>query len=289
MKRTTVLLLTAAMAIGMSGAAPREHQTATLEVTYRYEHALPQVDTIKYRSDEMLLQVAPDESRYFSIKTEFYDSLKASPGGSELINNMVMDALNKSGGIKTDSDGKILSITVNKDAMADVPRRGELVNVYKYPALNSMTVYYGVSGPDDILYTWDMPVDEIVWEPGDSTTYVLGYECQNAVADYHGRRWVAWYAPDIPASDGPWQLCGLPGLILSAESEGGEYRFTATAVNECKRQIKDMPGNHEIEKCDRKDFRRLEADVTANPGKGYGVVATNAAKIYHDLIETDYK
>ena len=50
-----------------------------------------------------------------------------------------------------------------------------------------------------------------------------------------------------------------------------------------------MPGNHEIEKCDRKDFRRLEADVTANPGKGYGVVATNAAKIYHDLIETDYK
>lgn len=93
------------MASGMSGAAPQEHQVATLEVTYRYEYAMPHIDSIKYRSDEMLLQVAPDESRYFSIKTEFYDSLKASPGGSELINNMVMDALNKSGGIKTGSDG----------------------------------------------------------------------------------------------------------------------------------------------------------------------------------------
>lgn len=289
MKRITILLLTAAMAIGMSGAAPQEHQVATLEVTYRYEYAMPHIDSIKYRSDDMLLQVAPDESRYFSIKTEFYDSLYNSPGGADMIRKMSMDALINSGGIKYEGNAVITSITVDREAMKDVPRRGVRGNVYKYPNQNEMTLYDCLIGSDDVCYTWTVPMDEIEWMPGDSTATILGYECQNAVADYHGRRWVAWYAPDIPVSEGPWQLCGLPGLILSAESDGGEYRFTATGVNECESPIKDRPGKHTLEKCDRKDFRRLEADVTANPGKGYGVVATNAAKIYHDLIETDYK
>lgn len=285
-----IITLLAAVAVAASAsAAGKQHSTAGLEVTYQYEHALTYVDSLKYKSDKMLLQVAPDESRYFSIKTEFYDSLKASPGGSELIDNMVMDALNNSGGIKRDANGNITSITVNSDAMKDVPRRGERVNVYKYHGQNVMTVFDCVSGPDAVFYTWDMPLGEIDWQPGDSVMTILGYECQNAVADYHGRRWTAWYAPDIPVSDGPWQFSGLPGLILKACSDGDEYRFTATAINECKSPIKDMAGEHDVEKCSRKDFRKLEAEIAIDPGKNFGLSGKNMSELYHDLIETDYK
>lgn len=288
MKRIITVLVVVAMACTVL-LAGRQHSEANLEVTYQYEYAVADVDSIKYRSDRMLLQIAPDESRFFSIKTEFYDSLAATPGGKGLINDMVLDALNKSGGIKRDAGGGITSITVSHDAMKDVPRRGVCVNVYKYPGQNTMNVYDRVQGSDDAVYTWDVPCDEISWEPGDSSMTILGYECQNAIADYHGRRWTAWYAPDIPVAEGPWQFCGLPGLILGAVSDGGEYRFTATAINECKTLIKDMPGNPDTEKCLRKDFRRLEADIAANPGRNFGISVSNTRKIHHDLIETDYK
>ena len=72
-------MLVIASVISLSAAA-RQHSEANIEVRYNYEYARPTVDSIKYDSDEMLLQLAPDESRFFSVKTEFYDSLVASPG-----------------------------------------------------------------------------------------------------------------------------------------------------------------------------------------------------------------
>ncbi|MDE6333783.1 MAG: GLPGLI family protein [Muribaculaceae bacterium] len=288
MKHIIILLVAAAVSASVF-AAKRQHSEANIEVTYQYDYAVATVDSLNYKSDKMLLQIAPDESRFFSVKTEFYDSLAASPGGKDMINDMVLDALNKSGGIKRDTDGNITSVTVSYDAMKDVPRRGVCVNVYKYPGENIMTVYDRIQSGDNALYTWDVPCDEIVWEPGDSTMTILGYECQSATADYHGRLWTAWYAPEIPVSEGPWQFCGLPGLILYAVSDGDEYRFTATAINRCNTQIKDIPGEPHTEKCTRKDFRMLEADIVANPGKNYGIAVPNKGKVHHDLIETDYR
>ena len=44
----------------------------------------------------------------------------------------------------------------------------------------------------------------------DSTTTIIGYHCQLAKTNFKGRTWLAWYAEDIPVSEGPWKLCGLP-------------------------------------------------------------------------------
>ena len=48
----------------------------------------------------------------------------------------------------------------------------------------------------------------------DSTTTIIGYPCQLAKTNFKGRTWLAWYAEDIPVSEGPWKLCGLPGLKI---------------------------------------------------------------------------
>ena len=46
-----------------------------------------------------------------------------------------------------------------------------------------------------------------------------------AVSDFRGRRWTAWFAPDISISDGPWKFSGLPGLIMEAYDTENHYRF----------------------------------------------------------------
>ena len=37
----------------------------------------------------------------------------------------------------------------------------------------------------------------------DSTTTIIGYHCQLAKTNFKGRTWLAWYAEDIPVSEGP--------------------------------------------------------------------------------------
>ena len=75
---------------------------------------------------------------------------------------------------------------------------------------------------------WEKPQ----WEIGDSTKTVLGYECVEATSNYRGRKWTAWFAPEIPIQEGPWKLCGLPGLILEAHDANSDYIFEATGLKQ---------------------------------------------------------
>ena len=56
----------------------------------------------------------------------------------------------------------------------------------------------------------------IKWELGERT----------ATCELHGVKWTVRYDEDIPTTAGPWKLCGLPGLITEAVSDGGIHRFT---------------------------------------------------------------
>lgn len=73
---------------------------------------------------------------------------------------------------------------------------------------------------------WEKPQ----WHLLPETEEVMGYQCQMAECDYRGRRWTAWFTVEIPLPEGPWKLCGLPGLILKARDAAGDYEFTAESV-----------------------------------------------------------
>ena len=68
------------------------------------------------------------------------------------------------------------------------------------------------------------------WEVYDSVKIILGYECFKALTNFRGRQWVAWFTPEIPISDGPWKLHGLPGLILEAYDVSHDYKFEAKGI-----------------------------------------------------------
>lgn len=69
------------------------------------------------------------------------------------------------------------------------------------------------------------------WQITQEKKKIEGYECFKAISKpFRGRTYIAWFCPEIPISDGPWKLCGLPGLILEAQDEKGEVKFIAQKV-----------------------------------------------------------
>ena len=123
---------------------------------------------------------------------------------------------------------------------------------------------------------------------------------------FHGRRWTAWFTQEIPLNAGPWKLDGLPGLILEAACDGGQYRFEADGIQQTDREIGPVYLADEYEKTERIKFLKSKRSFLDNPlGKinaqvaGDMVVVKNedgsdaAGRLFApretvDLIETDY-
>jgi len=69
----------------------------------------------------------------------------------------------------------------------------------------------------------DLPRQAWVLEEG--LKMIGRFTCKKAVAVFRGRRYTAWYCPDLPYSFGPWKLNGLPGLIVEAGDDDGQVSF----------------------------------------------------------------
>ena len=136
------------------------------------------------------------------------------------------------------------------------------------------------------------------WHAVDSVKEVLGYQCQMAEADYHGRHWTVWFTEEIPLQDGPWKFHGLPGLILEASEPSGQHSFVATGIETSDREIVPVYNADKYEKMSRIDLlegRRnsIFSGMTlfqAQTGYSLGVddvPETDESRKY-DFLETDY-
>lgn len=279
MKKILSLLSLCLVAIGASA-----QQKADIEVSYEAHHP-----NLRNGKDDLtsqyILLANSDESKFYSPKTEYVDSLNSTPDGKAKLNEMTRNAY---------LGGKL----------DDIPRSDGSYYVVK--SGNKYT-YYDNSGLEK--YVYDEPVAELGWEIGDSTKNILGYECVMASVNYHGRRWTAWFSPEIPVIAGPWKLIGLPGLILEATADGNQYSFIATGIQQTDKPITPVYLANEYEKTDRIKFLRARRSFLDNPlGKinaqfaGSGVTVSKVqnedgsdasgslfvpASVV-DLIETDY-
>lgn len=94
-----------------------------------------------------------------------------------------------------------------------------------YPQTGQQTIDY----PSMELFQYQEPMGQD-WEFVEGDTVILKHPCQKAVCHYHGRSWTAYFATDIPISDGPWKLCGLPGLILRAYDHSDSFIFNCVGI-----------------------------------------------------------
>jgi GLPGLI family protein len=141
------------------------------------------------------------------------------------------------------------------------------------------------------------------WKIEKITKEILGYKCQKAIANFRGRTWIAWYAPDIPIQDGPWKLWGLPGIILEAKDSDSLYNFVAIGLE--KKEAKPIILRKErYLNCTRDEYMNQKKIYGQNPtvaiaknrggevkitnGKGESVKIKDMGREYID-IEKDIK
>jgi len=128
----------------------------------------------------------------------------------------------------------------------------------------------------------------------------LGYPCQKAKCNFRGRQWTVWFASDIPVSDGPWKLGGLPGLIMEAYDQGIQYHFMIIGLQKVEGEpivfSNTYVGSNRFEKTSRKDFLKAQKRYLMDMS-GYIELETsidlgsNASQkiMRYDLLELDYK
>jgi len=101
------------------------------------------------------------------------------------------------------------------------------------------------------------------WELLTDTMTILSYSCQKAVCNFKGRDFEAWFTPEIPRSEGPWKLQGLPGLILKVADSQGHYSFECSGLINAEEKI--MFGADGYEPISRKNLNKVYERFATDP------------------------
>lgn len=68
------------------------------------------------------------------------------------------------------------------------------------------------------------------WELVNEKKEINGYQCYKAISNFRGRKWEAWYSPEIAINYGPWKFWGLPGLIFEVSDVDKTYNFFLSKI-----------------------------------------------------------
>lgn len=96
---------------------------------------------------------------------------------------------------------------------------------YTYTDFGKGLVYSTVASWEGAARILREPLPTIQWKITEKQQEIGPYRCRYAEGFFRGRKYGAWFAPDIPVRFGPWKLYGLPGLVVSASEENNAVVF----------------------------------------------------------------
>jgi len=258
-----------------------DYPRADIKVSYNYHKKfLRGSDGVVEKNVPFILLSNKNQSKFYCPGTEFKDSLLSTPSGrakeKEIFNAAAAAYVENRDRSAMDAVVYHTRIYVTKDFV------------------NSTSVTYDEAGMGECGY-YSEPFDEICWQIiDDKNKTILNYECIMATADYHGRKWTVWFAPEIPVNDGPWKFCGLPGLIMEAVEPSGQHSFIATGIEASNQTIYPIFSN-KYDKMKRKDMLKAERNYRDNSNSmikasiGLDLGDDAPAQTEYDFLETDYR
>tara|TARA_R110000822_G_scaffold62377_6_gene153853 strand:+ start:1235 stop:2008 length:774 start_codon:yes stop_codon:yes gene_type:complete len=173
--------------------------TLRYEIIYKYSYQENDTDTTNIKMEDMILKISKDFSYYISLNSmrirevsEAFEKTKKMPSN-------------------------LNSITSPKIYHT----------ILKNYVKNEMTFsnMFGMS-----YFSYSKKIDSLKWTLNDEKKDIIGYSCQKATTSFAGRNYTAWFAVDIPISDGPYKFNGLPGLIFTIYDTKKQYSFEITSI-----------------------------------------------------------
>lgn len=213
--------------------------TTVMRVQYRQSISNDTAKIIKKTENLMLLQVGNNISKY----TDYY----------KLIGDSLMDVYLKEG----------LDINTIIGKTSKYTKGTSKENIFKnYPKEKiTSTNYFSASN-----HLYEEPMPKINWELDSGELTISGYKCKKASTTLFGRKYIAWYAPDIPISNGPWKFSGLPGLILKVEDNKKQISFECIGIEKPRWVDKIYMSDRDYLKTSKKQFLKSYNQYRENPG-----------------------
>ncbi len=273
-----IKILFIALSLSLSLLAQEEVlDSAYLKVMYQYVYLSDTLE-LTTREDLLVLQIGKNLSKCYSYYSNQSDSIHKNGGKAawQAMFNKAMEDFNKH---------RNRAVFMNS-----FPRRRTMTYTYRNYPTGKMTVTDFI-GSEDLIYEDEMHAQE--WEIGDSVKTILDYNCQKATCNFRGRAYEAWFAPDIPVSEGPWMFSGLPGLIMEVYDTRKHYVFQITGLQQVENEpivfSEPLEEKAKYKKTSRIEFLRmnmryLKFGVQASMG-----YSSEETPVFYDLIERDYK
>lgn len=210
----------------VTASSPKIAQTvidqATLKCYYVFSKKKDSIAK-PYRTDTMILDIGNKVSRFYDPARLGRDSMLSATMlnmGSQPIKSVSVFRA------ETAKDLSAMQGTVASNAS-----EGESYQIFKDKLSSKITVIdYVASGRDKFRYEDDLGT--LPWKITNVTDTILTYSCQKATLHFRGRDYTAWFAADVPVSDGPWKFSGLPGLILKVSDDKQLFSFNLIGIQQ---------------------------------------------------------
>ena len=204
MIRRFIILTILSLAFSASPSYAQYEVVDTVKTRFHYLTSFHRSNELRQYEDEINLDIGTNKvhfvPRWDYIKMEIGDSVKAHGGNT---NDIIA-------------------------AWSQYPISAFLEDMIKnHPSKGKLSYYTNLGGK---THEYVEDIADKGWNIEDGDTVILGYHCNKATCTFRGRTWTAWFTPEIPISEGPWKLDGLPGMILFAEETKHQFRFECIGI-----------------------------------------------------------
>ena len=229
-----------------------QDSSQSIRCIYLEDYIKDSVKPQNVRHDEFALDIHPDgKSAFYSV----YERAIRTSRDSMLRRGM--------------TSAEIIS------RQANMPRTHQYFEYYKnIPVKGSYRCYDKVVK----MYSYEDKLPSLKWDITSKNKEILGHTCQQATTTLWGRTWNVWFTLDIPTAEGPWLLCGLPGLILEAADSEGIFRFKAIELKNFNGSLEEPPSKRII-RCTKKEFLTLRKNYENDPSSGLRAVTGRNLKV----------
>ena len=117
------------------------------------------------------------------------------------------------------------------------------------------------------------------WRLTQKDSVIRGMNVHQAEGSFGNRKWTVWFTLEVPISDGPYLFSGLPGLVLKANDNQGDFDFEVIGIE------RDVPENSlpkvpTYTLIPEKKFRAIREQMANDP---FAQIRSNGGTIQGDV------